>query len=631
MTNVKFGLHYFMWLHERYWDAKSDACAPMGGVYDSSDDSLLNRHSQQIAGLGIDYVILHVPALRSDGTFRHPKVVENAERMIERLGHNGLGYTFLIDVAATDEDRSKLRPESVKNTLDYFRDRGLLQGVIAGPNGKPLILTFSPPGGAYQRRLNAILNAEGFEYAHQVYYPQTSWAESGRELASAGYIRFWQPGFQVDVVNGFASIIPGYNDLLYGRTPKVPIVPRCDGKLLHNQFTSAVERGASHVLIYGWNEYIEATQIEPTSEDGGAAYELTKALISAHKVDCPIGEQEAIEIWHRTQAARNQMVSGGTNVMKTQCFITALYEGVLGRDADAAGRANWIWHLKNGMDPAAVVRGFVSANVAKNADGIAPAPSLELEELSFHDMTLTVKKGDPVQEEIRRYGEHEPWVTNALLSKLRPDSVMVDIGANVGSLSLVAARHAPNGTVFAIEAFPDNTKLLQENVRRNSADNVRIVPIGASDQLGFMTMFCGSDTSNGAVRGGSADVLRDPRFVNVPSITMDQLFSDCERLDLIKIDIEGHEPKALRGAEKIIRKHRPTIICEFSPAYIQAAKCGDAVDFLQFIFNLGYLAKVLHRTKDPENVGNSAEAVIAHYHQAMESRITHLDLMFEAA
>lgn len=76
-----------------------------------------------------------------------------------------------------------------------------------------------------------------------------------------------------------------------------------------------------------------------------------------------------------------------------------------------------------------------------------------------------------------------------------------------------------------------------------------------------MTMFCGANTSNGAVRGGDEGVLRDPRFVNVPSITLDQLFLDAERLDLIKIDIEGHEPKALRGAEKVIRKHRPVIIC----------------------------------------------------------------------
>ncbi|EQB00631.1 hypothetical protein L288_18070 [Sphingobium quisquiliarum P25] len=494
-----------------------------------------------------------------------------------------------------------------------------------------MLLTFSPPGGEYLERLNDMLDNEGFEYVHQVYYPQESWEEHGASLAHAGYVHFWQPQPEVAVIKRFSSIIPGYNDRLYGRETKVPIVPRSDGKLLHNQFTSAIEGGAQHVIIYGWNEYIEATQIEPTKDDGGAAYELTKGLIAAQRAGKLLSEQEAIELWHRARLSGTQVNLWEGDMMKTHAFVGALYEGVLGRQADPAGRAGWIANLKKGMAPADVVRGFLSAREAKGSVEPAAARAFETEELSYHDMTLVVKAGDPVQEEIRRFGEHEPWVTNALLAKLTPDSVMVDIGANVGSLSLLAGKHAPEGIVYAIEAFPDNSKFLQENVRRNGVSNVRIIPIGASDQPGFMTMFCGANTSNGAVRGGDEDVLRDPRFVNVPSITLDQLFSDAERLDLIKIDIEGHEPKALRGAEKVIRKHRPVIICEFSPAYIEAAQCGDPSEFLRFIFSLGYSAKVLHRTAEPESVGGSVEAVMAHYQQAMESRITHLDLMFEPA
>lgn len=362
---------------------------PKTGIYTSADEAVLNRHVSQIKRLGIDYVILHVPGMRADGGFRHGHVTDIAKRLVPKLKAAGLAHTLMIDVAVTGESTRELRSATLARTLEHYAEMQLLSGMVSGPSGHPLLLTFSPPHNGYADEINSIIDDRGFEVRHLAYYPESYWSSDMR-LEARNFVRFWQPQEKVDVLRGLASVIPGYNDKLYGRAMQVPIVPRADGKLLHNQFISAIGGGAQHVIIYGWNEYIEATQIEPTKDDGGAAHELTKGLIAAQRAGTLLSEQEAVELWHRARLSGTQVNLWEGDMMKTHAFVGALYEAVLGRQPDPAGRAGWIANLKKGMAPADVVRGFLSASEAKGNVEPAAARGFETEELSYHDMTLAV-------------------------------------------------------------------------------------------------------------------------------------------------------------------------------------------------------------------------------------------------
>jgi hypothetical protein len=76
-------------------------------------------------------------------------------------------------------------------------------------------------------------------------------------------------------------VIPGYDDLHLGRAAQfMPVVPRDDGQTLANQFAEAHRTGAEEVLVYSWNEYYEATTIEPTLEYGNYYLDLTRHLIT---------------------------------------------------------------------------------------------------------------------------------------------------------------------------------------------------------------------------------------------------------------------------------------------------------------------------------------------------------------
>src|SRR5262249_22347092 len=152
-----------------------------------------------------------------------------------------------------------------------------------------------------------------------------------------------------------------------------------------------------------------------------------------------------------------------------------------------------------------------------------------------------------------------------LTSHLRAGQVVVDVGANVGCIAFLAARLVgPTGAVITVEPNPDNVQLLYAGAVVNGCANVRVLPCAASRARGARS-----------VKGGASNPdLCPPRrpqegAVYAQSIVLDQELADLERVDLIKLDIEGHEPLALEGAADLIRRHRPVLLTEFNPRCLE--------------------------------------------------------------
>jgi hypothetical protein len=90
-------------------------------------------------------------------------------------------------------------------------------------------------------------------------------------------------------LNGFASVCPGYDELLLKRDPQIAdTLPRDDGTNLVRQFQAAAGSGARDILIYSWNEHFEAAGIEPTVQFGDFYLELTRSLITQVRNGCDI-------------------------------------------------------------------------------------------------------------------------------------------------------------------------------------------------------------------------------------------------------------------------------------------------------------------------------------------------------
>lgn len=145
--------------------------------------------------------------------------------------------------------------------------------------------------------------------------------------------------------------------------------------------------------------------------------------------------------------------------------------------------------------------------------------------------------------------------------KFRPEpgQTVIDLGGNLGVFAVRAASLVgPTGRVVAVEPHPDNFKRLSGNASRNGLTWLDCVQAAAGDREGTAKLFVHERGINHSLVRGSG------KSVTVPLRTVDSIVREknLARLDLIKIDIEGVVPAALRGAVETIRRFRPRIAIE---------------------------------------------------------------------
>jgi len=162
-------------------------------------------------------------------------------------------------------------------------------------------------------------------------------------------------------------------------------------------------------------------------------------------------------------------------------------------------------------------------------------------------------------------GFYEPEVTNLLLSKLKQGMTFVDIGAFVGYYTLLGSKCVgSSGKVYSFEPHPVNYAYLLKNIKINRCSNVVAVNKAVSNFTGsgYLTIDKEADHHRVTFQPSYANTIE------VQTITLDDFFASCEntQIDLIKMDIEGHEIFALQGMKEIVRKNpNLQLIMEFDP------------------------------------------------------------------
>ena len=140
---------------------------------------------------------------------------------------------------------------------------------------------------------------------------------------------------------------------------------------------------------------------------------------------------------------------------------------------------------------------------------------------------------------------------------VRPGDVVMDVGANVG-LYARKALQAGAAKVIAIEPVPANVECLRRNLKSEiDAGRVVVVAKGAWDKDDVLEMNVYPDNMAGATFVGSRD--EPGHKLQLPLTTLDKIAAGLglERVDFIKMDIEGAERQAVRGAAALIRQHKP--------------------------------------------------------------------------
>ncbi|MDD5109704.1 MAG: FkbM family methyltransferase [Patescibacteria group bacterium] len=176
----------------------------------------------------------------------------------------------------------------------------------------------------------------------------------------------------------------------------------------------------------------------------------------------------------------------------------------------------------------------------------------------------------------------EPLTTKVFEGVIKPGMTVVDLGANIGYFTLLAARLVGHeGKVFAFEPEPKNFSLLQKNISDNHYRNIVAVQSAVTDKIATVKLFL-SRTNKG---GHSLLPPQDSEgAVLVPSMSINSYFANSpSHIDLIKMDIEGAEPLALNGMEEVLKKNPNIIlITEFNPTVIRKGGCRPEL-FLQML------------------------------------------------
>jgi len=157
------------------------------------------------------------------------------------------------------------------------------------------------------------------------------------------------------------------------------------------------------------------------------------------------------------------------------------------------------------------------------------------------------------------YGEWGEEELTVLGQVLKEGGLVVDVGANIGTHTVALAKRVTRtGAVFALEPQPLTYQLLCANVALNALVNVQCLNAAASDEAGEIRMPVLDPTKPnnfGAVRAEGHTSGRPVPVVKIDDLGLPQ----CR---LIKIDVEGMEPRVLAGASRVITKHRPVLFVE---------------------------------------------------------------------
>ena len=170
--------------------------------------------------------------------------------------------------------------------------------------------------------------------------------------------------------------------------------------------------------------------------------------------------------------------------------------------------------------------------------------------------------------------------------RLNADSVVWDVGANVGTFSVAAATVANRGKVFAIEADIWLAGLLRRTAAEPAfAGRIQVIPCAVAAAAGvarFVIAARGRASNALEISGGRSQMGGARDIVLVPTLSLDTLLESLSPPSFVKIDVEGAELAVLEGAKRLLREVRPSVYIEVDEA------SGEAV-FALFA-QLGYAA-----------------------------------------
>jgi FkbM family methyltransferase len=162
-------------------------------------------------------------------------------------------------------------------------------------------------------------------------------------------------------------------------------------------------------------------------------------------------------------------------------------------------------------------------------------------------------------------GTSEPGLQRAMEHLIEDRMTVYDVGANVGFLTVIAARLVgPSGRVFSFEPLPSNADKITHNLKLNGFEQVSVRQVALGAQNGEAAFLVSAEPTWGKLASLGVEVSQQIDEITVPVHRLDTIMreEDLPAPDLIKIDVEGAEVDVLSGAGELLRGARPLLMIE---------------------------------------------------------------------
>ena len=210
-----------------------------------------------------------------------------------------------------------------------------------------------------------------------------------------------------------------------------------------------------------------------------------------------------------------------------------------------------------------------------------------------HDFSMFISTKDGcVSSIIRSTGTWEQEIVDTLKRFVHKDSIVLHLGTHIGFDDIILGKLVGDkGKVYAFEANPDSYDITRKNiVINNLEDRVTLYPVGVGDQESDNTSasLCFNYDNTG---GAFVDPNADPHYSRchtIKLVALDSILHEVQKIDVLFMDIEGYEIKAISGAQNLLKRSpNAVIIAEWNNQYYERAGSNQA-NFLKTYYDAGY-------------------------------------------
>lgn len=195
-------------------------------------------------------------------------------------------------------------------------------------------------------------------------------------------------------------------------------------------------------------------------------------------------------------------------------------------------------------------------------------------------------KGDIVANAIKTGKLFDEVIFDLAKSYITPNSVILDVGANYGQMAIEFSKVAESTIVYAFEAQKLVFDVLEKNIESNNVRNVKLFYNAVYDTNDIELIFPVPDLVRFPSYGSYGIDLNAKKGIKVRSLAIDSLSFDLP-ISFMKVDIQGSDLAAMRGAINTIAKHKMPIIFEYEEQFQEDFKTTFQ-DYVDFVNNIGY-------------------------------------------